>query len=121
MTSDRDTLAASSDPVAGPGGVRELVFDVAGMSCASCAARIERRLGRLEGVSARVNLATDSALITLAEGVTPQTVVSAIERLGYSARQQTAPGPRGGPATADPDMAEPGAAGEPAAGPGEPG
>ena len=65
LTSDRDTLADTPDPVAGPAGARELVFDIAGMSCASCAARIERRLGRLDGVSARVNLATDTALITV--------------------------------------------------------
>ena len=71
LTSDRDTLAATPDPVADPAGARELVFDIAGMSCASCAARIERRLGRLDGVSARVNLATDTALITLSAEVDP--------------------------------------------------
>jgi Cu+-exporting ATPase len=58
---------------------------IGGMTCASCAARIERKLNGLDGVSAAVNLATETARVTFPAGVTAEDLVAAVERAGYTA------------------------------------
>ncbi|MDQ3763165.1 MAG: heavy metal translocating P-type ATPase [Actinomycetota bacterium] len=55
------------------------------MTCASCAARIEKRLNRLDGVNASVNYATEKARINYADGVTPDDLVATVARTGYTA------------------------------------
>jgi P-type Cu+ transporter len=62
----------------------QLVLD--GMTCASCAARIEKRLNKLEGVEATVNLATERATVQSDSPVAVETLVSAVESAGYGAR-----------------------------------
>src|SRR5262245_4453623 len=64
---------------------RELTFAVGGMSCASCAARIEKRLNQVEGVVATVNFATEQATADFPASVTPEDLVAAAEETGYSA------------------------------------
>jgi Cu+-exporting ATPase len=59
---------------------------IGGMTCASCAARIEKRLNRLDGVTASVNLATEQASVTVADGVTPHDLIAVVEATGYTAR-----------------------------------
>ncbi|WP_235531090.1 MULTISPECIES: heavy metal translocating P-type ATPase [unclassified Nocardioides] len=56
------------------------------MTCASCANRIERKLNKLEGVTATVNYATEKAKVTFTDGVTPEDLVAAVEQAGYGAR-----------------------------------
>jgi len=84
----------------GPGtdaGVQaELV--VGGMSCGACAARIERRLNRLDGVAATVNYATGRAYFTSTGGREPADLIGVIESCGYSA-EPPAPGAPDAPAT----------------------
>ena len=58
---------------------------ITGMTCASCANRIERKLNKLDGVSATVNYATEKARVTYVDGVRPEQLVAAIEQAGYSA------------------------------------
>jgi Cu+-exporting ATPase len=60
-------------------------LDIEGMTCASCAARIEKRLGKLDGVSASVNYATNRALVLAPTGVTAADLVAAVEKAGYGA------------------------------------
>jgi P-type Cu+ transporter len=61
-------------------------LDVTGMTCASCAARIEKRLNRLDGVMATVNFATERAAVDYdAAQVTPDDLVATVEAVGYSA------------------------------------
>jgi Cu+-exporting ATPase len=61
-------------------------LDVGGMTCASCATRIERRLNRLEGVEASVNYATEEAAVTYdPAAVTIDDLVAAVEAAGYRA------------------------------------
>jgi Cu+-exporting ATPase len=59
---------------------------IGGMTCASCAARVERRLNELDGVTATVNLATERATIEAPAGVDVDELVAAVESIGYSAR-----------------------------------
>ncbi|NUP83473.1 MAG: heavy metal translocating P-type ATPase, partial [Nonomuraea sp.] len=58
---------------------------IGGMTCASCANRIERKLNKLEGVTATVNYATEKAKVTFPEGLDPQALISEVEKAGYSA------------------------------------
>jgi copper chaperone CopZ len=62
----------------------ELTID--GMTCASCAARIEKKLNRLPGVHASVNFATEKARVSYTDAVTPNDLVAAVTRVGYSAQ-----------------------------------
>ncbi|MFN2505530.1 MAG: heavy metal translocating P-type ATPase, partial [Acidimicrobiales bacterium] len=62
------------------------------MTCASCAARIEKRLNKLEGVSATVNYATERASVELSSEVTPEELVAQVEAAGYTAALPAAPG-----------------------------
>ena len=56
-----------------------------GMTCASCANRIERKLNKLEGVTASVNYATEKARVRYAPEVSPDQLLAAVEAAGYSA------------------------------------
>jgi Cu+-exporting ATPase len=77
----RDTGA-----VAGPSGLTHQVeLVIGGMTCASCAARVEKKLNRLDGVSASVNYATEKARVSHADGVTAETLVATVEHTGYTA------------------------------------
>ena len=77
---------ASTSPEGGVGEIVELA--VTGMTCAACAARIERRLNRLEGVTASVNYATERARVIVAPdavGIGLDTVIATIGDTGYGA------------------------------------
>ena len=74
--------------VTGPspsGAVRDAELAISGMTCASCAARIEKKLNRLDGVSAVVNLATETAHVTFPAAVRTEDLISAVEQAGYTA------------------------------------
>ncbi|WP_440107015.1 heavy metal translocating P-type ATPase [Streptosporangium sp. H16] len=60
-------------------------LSIGGMTCASCANRIERKLNKLDGVTATVNYATEKAKVTFAEGVDPQDLIAEVEKAGYTA------------------------------------
>ncbi len=69
---------------AAPGQHVELA--ISGMTCASCAARIEKKLNRLDGVTATVNYATETATVDFEPGtVVPDELVSVVESIGYGA------------------------------------
>ena len=76
-------------PVALPGPDAELplatlTMSVGGMTCASCVRRVERKLGKLDGVSAEVNLATESARITLTAPHSNEELEAVVAAAGYS-------------------------------------
>ena len=76
---------APEDPVDGrPFAQVELAIE--GMTCASCVARVEKRLNRVDGVAATVNLPLESAHVVLAADVTDADLVAAVEKAGYAAR-----------------------------------
>ena len=59
---------------------------IGGMTCASCAARIEEHLNEIDGVEASVNYATEKARVTLPSGVDAARVIAAVEEIGYTAK-----------------------------------
>ena len=75
---------------------------IGGMTCASCAARIEKKLNRMDGVEATVNYATAKALVAHAPEVAVDELIATVERTGYTAEP---PRPR------TPEPERPGAAG----------
>ncbi|MGZ4179322.1 MAG: heavy metal translocating P-type ATPase [Solirubrobacteraceae bacterium] len=58
---------------------------ISGMTCASCANRIERKLNKLDGVTATVNYATETAYVEYGDGLAPEQLVAAVEAAGYNA------------------------------------
>jgi len=68
-----------------------LDLPLAGMTCAACAARVEKSLNKLPGVAANVNFAAESAQVTLQPNLTsPAAVIETIRRTGYSVPEQVA-------------------------------
>ena len=64
----------------------DVQLDIGGMTCASCAARIEKRLNKLDGVTASVNYTTEKAKITVTDStLTPQDLIAQVESAGYTA------------------------------------
>ncbi|NKZ92368.1 heavy metal translocating P-type ATPase [Rhodococcus hoagii] len=64
---------------------------IGGMTCASCAARVEKKLNKIEGVTATVNYATEKAKIAFPEGVSTDDLVTAVQNAGYTATLPTPP------------------------------
>ncbi len=68
-------------------------LSIGGMTCASCAARIERKLRKIEGVYAVVNYATEKAGVTHPAGLEPAALVAEVEKAGYTAQVAQASAP----------------------------
>ena len=64
--------------------LRTVNLSIGGMTCASCVARVEKKLGKLNGVTASVNLATESARVTAPSTVSVDDLLAAVARAGYS-------------------------------------
>ena len=73
-------------------------LEIGGMTCASCAMRIERKLNKLEGVTASVNYATEKAQISAPSGIDTTVLIAEVEKTGYTAAL---------PQVEAPDAAEP--------------
>ena len=78
------------------GRATDLELEISGMTCSSCANRIEKKLNKLEGVTATVNYATEKAKVSYTGSVTPEDLVAVVEKTGYGA---TVPAPPAAPAT----------------------
>jgi Cu+-exporting ATPase len=78
------TITGTTPETKGPAGQR-IDLAIEGMTCASCAARIERRLNKLDGVTATVNYATEQAQVTFPEGIEPAALLAEVEAAGYTA------------------------------------
>ncbi|WP_030672237.1 cation-translocating P-type ATPase [Streptomyces rimosus] len=83
-------------------------LEIGGMTCASCAARVEKKLNRMDGVTATVNYATEKAQVTYEEsaGIGVADLIATVERTGYTAAVPEPPAPA-------PPPSEPGAAAPP--------
>jgi len=76
-------------------------LEIGGMTCASCAARIEKKLNRMPGVEASVNYATEKAHIVLPEGTDAAAAIATVEATGYTARLPEPPRPTSPPEITD--------------------
>ncbi|WP_371603784.1 heavy metal translocating P-type ATPase [Streptomyces sp. NBC_01220] len=86
---DVETAAAESS---------QAELTIGGMTCASCAARVEKKLNRMDGVSATVNYATEKARVSFGPGTGLADLIATVEKTGYTAK----PVPRPAPAPAAP-------------------
>ncbi|GAA2771985.1 heavy metal translocating P-type ATPase [Streptomyces rameus] len=92
-------------------GAAEVELAIGGMTCASCAARIEKKLNRMDGVEATVNYATEKAKVTFREDITVGDLIATVEATGYTAREfepaRTAPEVGSGTNSAEGDELRP--------------
>ena len=84
----------------GTAAAAEVELAIGGMTCASCAARVEKKLNRMEGVTATVNYATEKAKVSYTDEVSVQDLIATVEATGYTAREPAPPTP---PTRADAD------------------
>ncbi|MEU1352015.1 heavy metal translocating P-type ATPase [Streptomyces sp. NPDC005795] len=71
----------------------EAEFTIGGMTCASCAARVEKKLNRMDGVTATVNYATEKARVAFGPGTGLADLIATVERTGYTAQPVHRPAP----------------------------
>ena len=85
-----------------PQALGHIELQIGGMTCASCAMRIEKKLNKLDGVQATVNYATEKAQVTAPADLDPQTLVAEVEKAGYTATLPTPPAPEQGDGKGEP-------------------
>ncbi|MFE5662735.1 heavy metal translocating P-type ATPase [Streptomyces niveus] len=91
---DTPTAAPASAP---PTAAVDVELAIGGMTCASCAARIEKKLNRMDGVEATVNYATEKAKVSYrGEAVSVGDLIATVEATGYTAAEPPPPRPAGG-------------------------
>ena len=78
-------MSTATDPTTPRTQDRQVDLAITGMTCASCASRIERNLGKIDGVDAVVNLATEKAQVSHPDSVSTDELVAAVEKSGYGA------------------------------------
>jgi P-type Cu+ transporter len=79
------SLAAACD-AASPPVARDVELSIRGMTCAACAARVEKKLGLIDNVVASVNFATEKAIVTAPLSISVERLVAAVEQAGYGAQ-----------------------------------
>ncbi|MGW1431947.1 heavy metal translocating P-type ATPase, partial [Streptomyces sp. NPDC002431] len=88
------------------GTAAEVELAIGGMTCASCAARIEKKLNRMDGVTATVNYATEKAKVSYrGEDVSVQDLIATVEKTGYTAQEPSPPAPTAAADAAEGDTA----------------
>ncbi|SMQ16438.1 Cu+-exporting ATPase [Streptomyces sp. Ag82_O1-12] len=85
------TSTTAQAPAAREPALAEVELLIGGMTCASCAARVEKKLNRMDGVSATVNYATEKARITCPEGTEVADLIATVVKTGYTAEEPAPP------------------------------
>ena len=80
----------SSEQLLDQAGSRVIDLDIEGMTCASCVNRVERRLGKLDGVEASVNLPLESARVSVPADITDDQITAIVAAAGYKATVRSA-------------------------------
>ncbi len=91
LSTRRVTVMTMSTTEASAAAGQDVELQIGGMTCASCANRIEKKLNKLEGITASVNYATEKASVTTPDGYDPQLLIAEVEKTGYTAKM---PAPR---------------------------
>ena len=84
-------MSTSAPPTTGAG----VELEIGGMTCASCAMRIEKKLNTLDGVTATVNYATEKAKVMVPDGYDPALLIAEVEKTGYTAAMPAPKGAKG--------------------------
>ncbi|PSM43864.1 copper-translocating P-type ATPase [Streptomyces dioscori] len=98
-TSSTSTAALPADPASQAASqvdsqaAAQVELTIGGMTCASCAARVEKKLNRMDGVTATVNYATEKAKVAYADGVQVADLIATVVRTGYTAEEPPPPPP----------------------------
>ncbi|MBW0108223.1 copper-translocating P-type ATPase [Pseudonocardia sp. KRD-182] len=95
------TFTSAPEGAAPTTPVTEIELAIGGMTCASCANRVERKLNKIDGVTASVNYATEKARVRAPEGVDPEMLVAQVEAAGYTAVLPRPPASGDGDAAVD--------------------
>ncbi|MDX3133599.1 heavy metal translocating P-type ATPase [Streptomyces europaeiscabiei] len=85
------TTTTAAAPASAP--AHEIELTIGGMTCASCAARVEKKLNRLDGVTASVNYATEKAKVSYPAGVAVADLIATVVKTGYTAEEPPPPAP----------------------------
>ncbi|MET9517579.1 heavy metal translocating P-type ATPase [Streptomyces sp. NPDC002994] len=81
-----------------PSATSQVELSIGGMTCASCAARVEKKLNRMDGVYATVNYATAKAKVSYVDGVGVGDLIATVEKTGYTAEEPAPPPTAAAPA-----------------------
>ncbi|MCQ8191043.1 heavy metal translocating P-type ATPase [Streptomyces rugosispiralis] len=87
MTSTAPPAGSAADTTATTGGPSQVELAIGGMTCASCAARVEKKLNRLDGVTATVNFATEKAKVSYGAGIEVADLIATVVKTGYTAEE----------------------------------
>ncbi|MBP8536929.1 cation-translocating P-type ATPase [Streptomyces sp. MK37H] len=87
MTSTAPPAGSAADTTATADGPSQVELAIGGMTCASCAARVEKKLNRLDGVTATVNFATEKAKVSYGEGIEVADLIATVVKTGYTAEE----------------------------------
>ncbi|MFF8971399.1 heavy metal translocating P-type ATPase [Streptomyces sp. NPDC014995] len=99
------STTATTPTTAGTTPTAEVELLIGGMTCASCAARVEKKLNRMDGVTATVNYATEKARITHPAGIEVADLIATVVKTGYTAEEPAPPARQEAtPADADPEL-----------------
>ncbi|MFI6436895.1 heavy metal translocating P-type ATPase [Streptomyces sp. NPDC050759] len=85
------TAPEKTAPGTAPAPAQEVELSIGGMTCASCAARVEKKLNRMDGVSATVNFATEKAKVAYPDGIDVADLIATVEKTGYTAEEPPPP------------------------------
>ncbi|WP_438492188.1 heavy metal translocating P-type ATPase [Streptomyces asiaticus] len=87
MTSTAPPAGSAADTTATADGPSQVELAIGGMTCASCAARVEKKLNRLDGVTATVNFATEKAKVSYGAGIEVADLIATVVKTGYTAEE----------------------------------
>ncbi|MEU8978514.1 heavy metal translocating P-type ATPase [Streptomyces sp. NPDC048309] len=90
-TAAPETVIAETSQTSPPSTPSEVELSIGGMTCASCAARVEKKLNRMDGVTATVNFATEKAKVSYPEGVQVADLIATVVKTGYTAEEPPPP------------------------------
>ncbi|MFD3932315.1 heavy metal translocating P-type ATPase [Streptomyces sp. NPDC058614] len=93
MTTAAPETPAPETPITENAPASEVELAIGGMTCASCAARVEKKLNRMDGVTATVNYATEKAKVSYPQGVRVADLIATVEKTGYTAEEPAPPQP----------------------------
>ncbi|EGG44419.1 cation-transporting P-type ATPase [Streptomyces griseoaurantiacus M045] len=85
------TAPEKAVPDTAPAPASDVELAIGGMTCASCSARIEKKLNRMDGVTATVNYATEKAQVSYPAGVEVADLIATVEKTGYTAEEPPPP------------------------------